>query len=373
MKVFNNSRIIIYLLSIKVLVADKSAQDIDFISKAIIADHKFKVIAKARSGLDIISYSNKTKIDVIVMTTRLEMQTDKILKRLMERKPTAVLILQDTYDTEQYGQNYDYGLVDKILVNFNKGGIVINTASMNTRIQLLSKVNVKDVSQIKKASGVQSRRKLRDLIGRSAKKITPSKLVAPIPKDKKIIIIGASTGGPRLLSKLIPHMPINLPPVIIVQHIPVGFIEGFARRMANVSRIKVKMAREGEILSPGTVYIAPGGKHLKLGSRGSMMPRIELDDGPAVNFVKPSVDVTLFSAIEIWDKDVISVILTGMGQDGLEGSKLLKKKGGRIIALNKEDADIYGMNRAVIEAGIVDKILPANEVVKGIIETLRGR
>ncbi|MCY3413641.1 MAG: chemotaxis protein CheB [Candidatus Heimdallarchaeota archaeon] len=359
-------------MPIRVLVADKG-RDVDVIARACELDHAIKVIARAKSSLDVISYSSKAQIDVIVTTTRIDNNFDRIISRIMEKKPIPMLILQDSYDTTLYGQEYDIGIIDKLLVNYNKAGLVINEVSMITRIQILSRVKLDRIIEKLERDKKKPRRSFDFRKRKPVDKIEPKSLIAPMPKSNKIVVIGASTGGPRLLSKIIPYFPINLPPIIIVQHIPVGFIEGFAKRMARVSQIKVKIAEHNEIIQKGTIYVAPGGKHLRLNDRGTMMPRIDIFDDKPINFVKPAVDVTLFSAVEIYKKDVISVILTGMGIDGLKGSQEVKKYGGKVLALNKEDSDIYGMNRAVIEAGIVDKILPATGIVKGIVDALRDR
>lgn len=376
----NNQLVIQELLTVKVLVADNSNNK-DEIARACESDHKISVVAKVHSGLDIISYSTKAHIDVVVTTTNLpDMHLDKVIHRLYSKKIIPVLILKETNDSHTYAKEFNIGIIDRILVNFKNNKIQINEASMTTRIQILSKLKLgKFDSRVRKITDAM--RKPRQQAGSLMKKLVRSDSevndqtlsITELPRNKKIVIIGASTGGPKLLSKIIPKFPINIPPVIVIQHIPTGFIEGFAKRMNKHSKVKVKMATNGDTLQSGTVYVAPGGYHLKLISRGVMMPKIEIFDDEPVNFVKPSVDVTLLSAANCAGLNVISIILTGMGVDGLKGSKQVKQKGGSVLALNEADSDIYGMNKAVIEAGIVDKILPASGIVRGMLDVIRGR
>ena len=370
-------------MSIKVLVADNSNNNRE-IARACESDHKISVVAKVHSGLDIISYCNKTTIDVVVTTTNLpDMHLDRIIQRLYSKRIIPILILKNINDTHTYAKEFNIGIIDKIHVNYKNARIVINEVSMTTRIQILSKLKLnKFDSRIKKITNAFKKpgRQAGSFMKRFSRTEKPDivkpnrgSVIADLPKNKKLVIIGASTGGPKLLSQIIPKFPTNIPPIIIVQHIPVGFIEGFAKRMDKHSRVKVKMASNGDALQAGTVYIAPGGYHLRLVNRGMLLPKIDIFDDKPVNFVKPSVDVTLLSAANCMGNSVISIILTGMGVDGLKGSQLVKKKGGRVLALNEADSDIYGMNKAVIDAGIVDKILPASGIVRGMLDAIRGR
>ena len=189
----------------------------------------------------------------------------------------------------------------------------------------------------------------------------------------RIIVIGTSTGGPKLLNEFVPKLPPNLPPVILVQHMPEGFTEKFSERLNRTAKTQVKEAEHGEIITSGNVYVAPGGYHLEIVLNENNMPSIMLTDRPPVNFVKPSVDVTLMSALNIYGSGVISVILTGMGSDGKIGSIEVKKMGGTVLALHESDTDLYGMNRSVIESGVVDEILKKNQLTSGIVRALEGQ
>jgi two-component system chemotaxis response regulator CheB len=145
---------------------------------------------------------------------------------------------------------------------------------------------------------------------------------------------------------------------------PDTFVGAFADRMNQNSRMNVKLAQEGDILRNGWIYVAPGGVHMELEKSSPRHVRVRFDDGAKVNFVKPAVDVTLFSAARIFKNRVISVVLTGMGSDGREGTRIVKKLGGQSIALKEEESIIYGMNKSVIDAGLADHILGMDGIVK---------
>lgn len=176
-----------------------------------------------------------------------------------------------------------------------------------------------------------------------------------------LVVIGSSAGGPGSLLKLLSNLNPLLPPVIIVQHISENFAKTLAERLNSSTTLRVKLAEDNEILRKDTVYIAPPNYHLEVLQKGKSYT-IKLSEGARVNFVKPAVDVTLFSLARIETIHTIAIILTGMGHDGREGCKVVKKANGTIIALSKDDSVVFGMNRSIIEAGLADFILDLNEI-----------
>ncbi len=183
-----------------------------------------------------------------------------------------------------------------------------------------------------------------------------------------VIVIGSSAGGPGTLVKLLSQIKIPTPPIVIVQHITATFAETLANRLDKITSFKLKLAKDGDFLQRNTAYLAPPDAHLEFEQVGRSV-RIRLSDGPKVNFVKPAVDVTLFSAARLTGINPISVILTGMGSDGKEGSRIIKRVGGTVIALNREDSVVFGMNRSVIEANLADYVLPLDQI-PGILRRL---
>ncbi|MBX2857645.1 MAG: chemotaxis response regulator protein-glutamate methylesterase [Cellvibrionaceae bacterium] len=182
----------------------------------------------------------------------------------------------------------------------------------------------------------------------------------------KTIVIGASTGGPVALSELIPKLPKNLSvPILVVQHMPENFTRAFAERLNRISQLTVKQAETGDTLAGGQVFIAPGGKQLIFDKSGHSLKVIDGDD--RVSF-KPCVDVTFTSAANVFGGKVLGIVMTGMGNDGCAGSRILKQKGAYVWGQDRETSVIYGMPAAVANANLADEILPVSGFISRIIE-----
>lgn len=385
-------------MTIKVVVVDRRAEDRNVILNALRSDVTFDVVSTGNSGKDAISLSKRLNPKLLIITTSItDIPLFNVVKRIMQQSPVAILVI-DAGDTDFKDKRNitQYGLVDWLQGNRSRSLLSISEAGIVTRSHILSKLNVsKFEKQLKhiheKEQGPTSfvthslyerRTRIEKIIKTDDQKEKTVQLTPTDPSQEsysgsgrlnRIIVIGTSTGGPKLLSELVPKLPPNLPPILLVQHMPEGFTKKFSERLNRTARLNVKEAQDGDIVSSGNVYVAPGGYHLKIVPNPKGYPIINLLDSQPVNFVKPSVDVTLYSAVEIYKSGVISVILTGMGSDGKNGSILVKKMGGVILALHESDTDIYGMNRSVIESGVVDEILKKNQLTSGIVRALEGK
>lgn len=181
----------------------------------------------------------------------------------------------------------------------------------------------------------------------------------------KILIIGASTGGPVALSEVLQKLPASFPlPVVIIQHMPENFTRAFAERLDKLCAVRVAEAKEGDMLTPGQVLIAPGGKQLIFDRRGS----VKVLPGDERVSYKPSVDITFASAANVFGGGVLGVVLTGMGADGSEGARLLKEKGAVIWGQDQASCVVYGMPKAV--AGLADEVLPLAQIGPRLIQDL---
>ena len=202
---------------------------------------------------------------------------------------------------------------------------------------------------------------------------TPSKPLSAGFSDadsRKLVVIGTSTGGPQALQKVITRLPGNLPcGVVVVQHMPPGFTKSLAERLDNISAISVKEAEHDEIIQPGHVYIAPGNYHLRVAPSGSGR-KILLSQEPPVGNHRPAVNVMYDSAAQ-FGRDLVAVIMTGMGCDGCEGMKNIKSNGGYSIAQNEETSVVYGMPKAVVDAGLADEVQPLGNIAKAIVEAVK--
>ena len=201
------------------------------------------------------------------------------------------------------------------------------------------------------------------------KEMAGSKAV-PGPHAQKVpaaaVVIGVSTGGPRTLMQIIPNLDERLGvPVIIVQHMPPKFTRSFAERMNKHSRLPVKEAREGEPVLNNTVYVAPGGFNLTLQKEHRRIV-VRLASPPGDQFITPLIETTMDSMIPLFGKNLVGVILTGMGNDGLTGMTRLYEMGGETLAESRETAVIFGMPKEVIDAGVIKKTVPSHDMAAAI-------
>jgi len=180
---------------------------------------------------------------------------------------------------------------------------------------------------------------------------------------KRAVVIACSTGGPKALASLVPALPPDLGDgTVIVQHMPPGFTASLATRLDNASGLAVTEAKGGERLAPQTALIAPGGRHLHLHEGG----RVTLGDEPEIGGLRPRADVTIRDAARVFGERMVLVVLTGMGKDGLEGAREVRRAGGRILVEAEVTCTVYGMPRVVAEAGLADLQLPLHELPAAI-------
>ncbi len=183
--------------------------------------------------------------------------------------------------------------------------------------------------------------------------------------SRKVVLIACSTGGPKALASLVPALPSPLGAGgWIVQHMPPGFTASLADRLDRTSALGVAEARGGEALEPGRLLLAPGGSHLRLDAAGVA----RLSDEPPVGALRPRADLTIADAAALFGPRLVLVVLTGMGKDGLDGARVVKGRGGRVLAEAESTCTVYGMPRAVAEAGLVDVVAPLDELPRAIAE-----
>lgn len=203
----------------------------------------------------------------------------------------------------------------------------------------------------------------------TASNVAPTQLRNPLISSEKLLIIGASTGGTEAIKSFLMQMPSDCPGILITQHMPAGFTKSFANRLDSLCQISVKEAEGGERILPGHAFIAPGDKHLLLARSGANYVT-ELSDAPPVNRHKPSVDVLFDSAATYAGKNVIGVILTGMGKDGAAGMAQMRNAGAYNFAQNEESCVVYGMPKEAVAHGGVDEVAHLNDLPKLVLNYL---
>jgi two-component system chemotaxis response regulator CheB len=191
----------------------------------------------------------------------------------------------------------------------------------------------------------------------------PARPAGPVTRTGGLLVIASSTGGPKALGQLVPSLPSPLGAgTLIVQHMPPGFTASLATRLDGTSALTVREAAGGETLAPGTALIAPGGSHLRLADDR----RVRLADDDPVGGLRPRADFTISDAARVFGSRMLLVVLTGMGKDGLDGAHAVRKAGGRILVESESTCTVYGMPRAIAEAGLADAVLDLDDLADAI-------
>ncbi|MCX7680732.1 MAG: chemotaxis response regulator protein-glutamate methylesterase [Anaerolineae bacterium] len=337
---------------VRVLVVDDSAFMRLAISKRLETDPEIVVVGTARDGLDALRQIKALKPDVVTLDVEMPgMDGLSALRRVMAECPTRVIMLSAL--TSEGAQATITALMR---------GAVDFVAKPSSAVHIHS-VIAELSHKIKLAAAAPA---TLPPVAPPAERATTVPKAAPTPylAGDPLIIIGASTGGPAALHRVLSGLPNDLPAaILIVQHMPAGFTGALARRLDEQVALTVREARAGDALARGLALVAPGDFHLVLDRE-----RITLERWPRQNGVRPSVDITMESAARQYGKAVIGVVLTGMGTDGTAGARIIKQYGGRIIAQDQTTCVVYGMPRSVIEAGLADMVIPLSEIPAALME-----
>lgn len=349
---------------INVLVVDDSAFMRKAISKMLESDPAIKVMAVARDGKEGVNLVKHLKPDIVTLDIEMpRMDGLSALKAIMAENPTPVIMVSSLSEAGARItlQALDCGAVDFIPKNLVNVAIDV----MKIQNELIEKIKTyagKRVARVRPKLGSA-------IIAPQRLSIVPTAAKSRIMKPA-ILAIGTSTGGPKALQDVLPKFPADFPvPTVVVQHMPKSFTGPFAERLNDNCAITVKEAENNEVLKAGFAYIAPGDSHLKVIRRGTEI-RILLAQEPSDVLYKPSVTVMMDSVAEVFSGRSIAVMMTGMGADGLEGMRAIKNKHGRTIAQNEASCVVYGMPKAVVEANIVDKVVPLGQISGEVINML---
>lgn len=342
---------------IRVLIVDDSAYIRKVLRQMIDKSPFIEVAGVASNGTEALEKAAELNPDVI--TTDLimpEMDGVTFIREQMKRKPVPIIVVSIASESGEMALK----ALEANAVSF----VQKPTALATERVFEMSEELIR---AIKNASDIS----LHSLVNQSV--IVPEKInrTVEIKSGIEMIVIGISTGGPQGLKSLIPILPSTFPvPVSIVLHMPVGYTELYAQKLDQLSRLRVSEAREGDELLPGRVLLAPAGRHLTFKRSENGVVVAHLDAKPFDTPHRPSVDVLFESAADVFGDKVLGVIMTGMGNDGKEGSAWIKAKGGRIICESEETCVVYGMPRSVIEAGLCDFEVPLYSIADKLIEII---
>ncbi len=346
-------------MKIKVLVIDDSALIRSLLTEIINSQRDMEVVGAAPDPLIARDMIKQLNPDVLTLDVEMpKMDGLDFLEKLMRLRPMPVVMVSTLTErgSEITMRALELGAIDFV----TKPKMSISDGMREYTDIIADKIRAASQARIASLPR-QSAAKT----GNSA----PVPLRNPLISSEKLLIIGASTGGTEAIKSFLLQMPSDCPGILITQHMPAGFTKSFANRLDSLCQISVKEAEGGERILPGHAYIAPGDKHLLLARSGANYVT-QLSDEPPVNRHKPSVDVLFDSAAAFAGKNVIGVILTGMGKDGAAGMARMKNAGAYNFAQNEESCVVYGMPKEAVAHGGVDEIAHLNDLPKLVLNYL---
>ena len=359
------------------MVVDDSVVIRGMISRWIGAEPDMEVSASLRTGLDAVNQIERIKPDVAVLDIEMpELDGISALPQLLAKKRDLVIIMASTLtrrNAEISFKALSLGAADYI------------PKPESTREAGAAETFHHDLIQKIRHLGARTRRRTSPAASPSMPAPERAQPVAaPVAQLQlarqpfgmlapRVLLIGSSTGGPQALMTLVAEIGpvIDRFPVLITQHMPPTFTTILAEHLGRASRRPAAEAVDGEIVKPGRIYLAPGGRHMRVVRHGAETV-IALDDGPPVNFCKPAVDPLFNSAIDVWQGSIMSVILTGMGSDGMRGGKDIVAAGGSVIAQDEATSVVWGMPGAAANAGICAAVLPLNQIAPKLVRLFSG-
>jgi two-component system, chemotaxis family, protein-glutamate methylesterase/glutaminase len=365
---------------LRVMVVDDSVVIRGMISRWIGAEPDMHVTASLRTGLEAVNQLERINPDVAVLDIEMpELDGISALPKLLAKKRDLIIIMASTLtrrNAEISFKALSLGAADYIPKPESTREATAAETFRHDLIQKIrhlgAKVRRAAVPATASLPLAPHHDKARDIAARPAapQPITrrPFGMLAP-----KVLLIGSSTGGPQALMSLVADIGpvIDRFPVLITQHMPPTFTTILAEHLARTSRRPAHEAVDGEIVKAGQIYLAPGGRHMRVVRHG-MDVTIALDDGPPVNFCKPAVDPLFTSAIDVWQGSILSVILTGMGSDGMRGGKDIVAAGGSVIAQDEATSVVWGMPGVAANAGICAAVLPLNQIAPKLVRLFSG-
>ena len=376
-------------MPIKVLVVDDSSFFRRRVSEIINGSSALEVIATANNGQEAIDMVIKHKPDVVTMDVEMPvMDGITAVQKIMASNPVPILMFSSlthqgasaTLDALEAGACDFLPKKFEDIARDKQEAIAL----LQQRIEMIASRRVRKITEksepIAKTVAPSVRPSTVKPTLSTLKNINERNVAAPSQvavvnkrvkssgKNYDVLAIGTSTGGPVALQTILTKLPRNFKlPIVLVQHMPGTFTKAFAERLNGNCQISVKEAEDGDVLKAGCAYLAPGGKQMMVGVNG----KIKIVDGNESLNYKPSVDITFASLSKSYSNKVLAIILTGMGADGRDGSRMLKEKGAEIWAQDEASCVVYGMPQAVAKAGISTESIPLEQVAKRVLVELK--
>jgi two-component system, chemotaxis family, protein-glutamate methylesterase/glutaminase len=342
---------------IRVVVVDDSAYMRKVMKEMLSRSPFLEVVGTARDGEDALEVVEKFRPDVVTLDLMMpNMDGLEFLRHQMGRRPVPVVVVSITSQNgEMMLRALEAGAIDMV----QKPTALASERVFEIGDELIAKVKSAATARLKYLPAPVGET--------SSKPQQPHVSLGMID----LVVIGVSTGGPQALKYLLPQLPANFPvPVAVVIHMPLGYTELFASNLNEISPLSTGEAQEGTVLKPGSIVLAPAGRHLTFRrlSDGTVASHLDLE--PADSAHRPSVDELFRSAAEVFGNRTLGVVMTGMGSDGTKGAAWIKAQGGVIFTEAEETCIVYGMPRSVVEAGLSDRCLPLTKMAQSILEAV---
>jgi two-component system chemotaxis response regulator CheB len=374
---------------IRVMVVDDATVVRSLVSRWVEETPGFKLVAALKNGREALERLDQARPDVVVLDVEMpELDGISTLPKLLERRRDLAVIMASALTRDHAEVTIKalaLGAADYIPKPVSEGGVMTSVAFQR---ELIEKIRALGVRRRKRPLlPAYARRAVNPALRRlggsvqrtvkwraaaepdaNAHKIRPFSAMPP-----RILLIGASTGGPQALTKLVSRLDAvtESAPILITQHMPATFTTILAEHLARAGAKPVREAIDGEPVLAGHIYLAPGGKHMKVARRNGTAV-IVLDDGAPVHYCKPSVDPLFASAAEVWGSWNLAVILTGMGSDGTDGATEIVKAGGSVIAQDEATSVVWGMPAAALAAGVCSAVLPLEQIAPKVSRLFLG-
>ena len=340
---------------IRVVLAEDSKTCRALLTAVLESDHELRIVGHAHDGEEAVALTERLRPNVVVMDAHMPVMDGFVATRnIMLKCPTPIVIVSATVDT---------AAVNSSMRALQAGALTLLPKPVSPAVDGFAELAKQFVSTVRAMADVKVVRRFHPLTVPPTAPPTAAQSPLPLldhqPSRIRVIGIGASTGGPAALQRVLSDVPGPLPvPILVVQHISLGFVAGLASWLSAVTPFKVKVAEHGEMLLPGCVYLAPDGRHLAV-TRGGC---VDLSASAPVGGFRPSASV-LFSSLSVtYGSAALGVILTGMGQDGTDGLRDLHRVGATVIAQDEATSVVFGMPAAAVEAGLVNSVLPLPQI-----------
>lgn len=330
---------------IRVLVAEDSVTTRELLVEILRSDPEVQIAGEAKNGVEAVEMTRRLKPDVVTMDIRMpQMDGFEATRQIMVEVPTPIVIVSGSLDVRE---------VEVSMHALRAGALTVLPKPPGPESPDFEKQSRRFIDSIKAMSQVK-------VVRRWAERARQEPRPQPLPGVRngprpRVVAIAASTGGPAALARILSELPGDFPvPVMVVQHIARGFVDGFAAWLNTTASLKVTVAKDGEPLCARTVYVAPDDGHLGATDRST----ITVPTDPPIDGFRPSATFLFESVARVFGTSAIAVILTGMGRDGVAGLRAVRETGGRVLAQDEESSVVFGMPGAAVSEGLVDAMLP---------------